>query len=83
MPRRQPTQEEATIEAAGIPAAEAQGVASGEPSEAWRLYYQIEAATRPAPRIATDYVHTTHPDTGLQVVFVPGERLPAWAVERE
>jgi hypothetical protein len=32
-----------------------------------------------SPRIAQDYVHTIHPDTGIEVVFVPGEALPAWA----
>ena len=30
------------------------------------------------PRIARDYVRAKHPDTGLQVVFLPGELLPAW-----
>lgn len=35
------------------------------------------------PRIARGYVHTTHPDTGLVVVFVPGEALPAWVTEKE
>lgn len=29
--------------------------------------------------IALDYLHTTHPDTGNEVVFVPGEALPEWA----
>jgi hypothetical protein len=29
-------------------------------------------------RLATDYIHTTHPDTGLDVVFVPGEAVPDW-----
>lgn len=24
--------------------------------------------------------HTTHPDTGLEVVFTPGEALPPWAI---
>jgi hypothetical protein len=32
----------------------------------------------PAPRIATDWVHTTHPETGLDVVFKAGEALPDW-----
>ncbi len=30
-------------------------------------------------RICTDYLNTTHPETGLDVVFVPGEALPEWA----
>jgi len=34
-----------------------------------------------AERISLGYLHTVHPDTGLEVVFVPGEALPAWAVE--
>jgi hypothetical protein len=29
-------------------------------------------------RLACGYVHATHPDTGLAVVFVPGEMLPSW-----
>lgn len=33
------------------------------------------------PRLARGYVPAVHPDTGLDVVFVPGEALPAWAVE--
>lgn len=28
---------------------------------------------------ALDYLHATHPDTGVDVVFVPGEALPDWA----
>lgn len=36
-----------------------------------------EGAAR-AQRVATDYVHTTHPETGRKVVFVPGEALPEW-----
>lgn len=30
------------------------------------------------PRIAIDWIHTTHPDTGLRVVFKAGEALPDW-----
>ncbi|MDO8338433.1 MAG: hypothetical protein Q7T15_09300 [Microcella sp.] len=80
MARRQPTQEEAAIEAHGIPAAEA---AADKTTDAWRRFYEFERETRPQPRIAADYVHTKHPDTGLQVVFVPGETLPAWAVTHD
>ncbi|MDD1477068.1 hypothetical protein [Arthrobacter sp. H16F315] len=29
---------------------------------------------------ALDYLHATHPETGIEVVFVPGEALPDWAV---
>lgn len=32
-------------------------------------------------RICRDYLNTTHPDTGVAVVFVPGERLPDWALD--
>lgn len=32
-----------------------------------------------APRVATGYVHVTNPETGVDVVFVPGERVPDWA----
>ena len=31
--------------------------------------------------VADRYVHLTHPDHGEAVVFVPGERLPSWAVD--
>jgi hypothetical protein len=34
-----------------------------------------------AERISQGYLHTVHPDTGNEVVFVPGEALPDWAVE--
>lgn len=27
------------------------------------------------------YVHAVNPDTALEVVFLPGEALPAWAVD--
>jgi hypothetical protein len=30
--------------------------------------------------IATDYGHTVHPETGEDVVFIPGEALPDWVV---
>lgn len=33
-----------------------------------------------AERISNGYLHTVHPDTGNEVVFVPGEALPDWAV---
>jgi len=34
-----------------------------------------------AERISLGYLHTVHPDTGQEVVFVPGEALPDWAVK--
>lgn len=40
-------------------------------------------ADQPIAAIATDYVHVVHPDTGVAVVFVPGETLPAWAAPAE
>lgn len=37
----------------------------------------------PAPAVlARDYVHAKHPDTGADVVFVPGEALPDWATAK-
>ncbi|MEQ4518501.1 hypothetical protein ABLI39_03945 [Pseudarthrobacter sp. B907] len=33
-----------------------------------------------ADRISAGFLHTVHPDTGNDVVFVPGEALPDWAV---
>ena len=32
------------------------------------------------PEICQDYLHVVHPDTGLDVVFIPGEALPDWLV---
>lgn len=44
------------------------------------LLPQLAPARVPSPaRICTDFLTTTHPDTGLDVVFVPGEQLPEWA----
>lgn len=42
------------------------------------------SADRPTPRRLQDheYLHTTHPDTGEAVVFLPGETLPDWACPR-
>jgi hypothetical protein len=41
---------------------------------------QLAPARVPSPsRICTDFLTTEHPDTGLDVVFVPGEQLPEWA----
>lgn len=31
-------------------------------------------------RYALHYLHVTNPETGTEVVFVPGELLPNWAV---
>jgi hypothetical protein len=33
-----------------------------------------------ADRISQGFLHVVHPDTGNEVVFVPGEALPDWAV---
>ncbi|MEF3405286.1 hypothetical protein [Agromyces sp. CCNWLW203] len=51
-----------------------------EQREQERTLKVSEASASPveARRVAADYVHTVHPDTGLDVVFVPGETLPAW-----
>ena len=34
-----------------------------------------------AERVSLGYLHTVHPNTGNEVVFVPGEALPDWAVK--
>lgn len=34
-------------------------------------------------RFALDYLHATNPDTGADVVFVPGEALPDWAMAEQ
>ncbi|RFA14515.1 hypothetical protein B7R22_09855 [Subtercola boreus] len=39
-----------------------------------------ESATK-RQRIVQDYLTAVHPDTGLDVVFVPGEAAPDWAFE--
>jgi hypothetical protein len=36
------------------------------------------AAEVTTPRVARDYVHALHPETGLEVTFVHGETLPEW-----
>lgn len=33
--------------------------------------------------LCSDYLRAVHPDTGLDVVFVPGEALPDWAAETQ
>lgn len=81
--RREPAQDEAAIENQGIPWQEAERIAgvAANTAAAWRTFLAIEAETRPVPRFAIGYVNATHPDTGLAVVFVPGEKLPSWATE--
>lgn len=32
-------------------------------------------------KVSIGYLHAVHPETGLEVVFVPGEALPVWARE--
>lgn len=39
------------------------------------------APEKAQPVILDDYLHTTHPDTGVDVVFVPGEAIPQWAAQ--
>ena len=36
------------------------------------------AQERGAPRVAPYLLHRVHPETGLDVVFIPGELLPEW-----
>jgi hypothetical protein len=35
-------------------------------------------AERKVGRVARDFVHTKHAETGQAVVFLPGELLPEW-----
>lgn len=80
-PRKQPTtQEETALAQAGLDPDEIKATAT-QPSPARRRFEKYEHDTRPIARHAVGYVHAKHPDTGLDVVFVPGERLPAWASE--
>ena len=37
----------------------------------------------PKPRVAREWVHAVHPDSGLDVTFQPGEALPDWVPESE
>ncbi|WP_104061122.1 hypothetical protein [Arthrobacter sp. 4R501] len=34
-------------------------------------------------RFALDYLHATNPETRAEVVFVPGEALPDWAMAEQ
>jgi hypothetical protein len=60
------------LEAAGLSDAEAEAVAVPESGL---------TTGGGAHRISQGYLHTVHPDTGNDVVFVPGEALPDWAVK--
>ena len=62
------------LEAAGLTPEEAAAVAV--PEAAGTAGLRTDAGQSKA---AVDYLHVTHPDTGLEVVFVPGEGLPEWA----
>ena len=44
---------------------------------------QLGPAGLPVMRHARDYVHAVNPENNAEVVFKPGERLPAWATEAE
>lgn len=69
---------------ASVAAAPAVQTAREQLEESVDLAAQDRPDTVPVarPRVtARDYVHTTHPDTGLDVVFVPGETLPQWLVD--
>ncbi len=49
--------------------------------EANRLWVSQQTASAASVNsTCTDYLHTTHPETGVEVVFVPGEALPEWAL---
>ncbi len=54
-------------------------------AELRELAQEMHDATIRRPRggapVAPAYVYAVHPDTGDEVVFVPGELLPDWAVE--
>lgn len=43
-----------------------------------RVKQERAVGTAVAPRLARRHIHTTHPDHGEPVVFVPGELLPDW-----
>lgn len=52
-----------------------------ERAEATRDLAAQETGPGPAPsvgRTADNWLHTTHPETGLAVVFKAGELLPEW-----
>lgn len=34
-------------------------------------------------KVSPGYLHVVNPETGLEVVFVPGEALPAWVREEQ
>lgn len=60
---------------------EAQGMDQDE-AEAVAVQERGEGLTTGggAGRISLGYLQTVHPETGNDVVFVPGEALPDWAV---
>lgn len=46
--------------------------------EADRKAQERGPADHSVGRTSRTFVHTTHPETGLDVVFLPGEMLPSW-----
>lgn len=77
----------ASAETTSTPAAAPQGGTTAEETaqaadqqaqERGRGRKARKAAAPKQPRIAEGFVYDKHPDTGEDVVFVRGERLPDW-----
>lgn len=66
------------LESGGLTPSEAQEVVVSE-SDADPVLAGVLTTDAYAGRINRDYMHCVNPDTGLEVVFVPGEALPEWA----
>lgn len=67
-----------SLESGDLTPGEAQEVAVSE-SDADPVLAGVLTTDAYAGRINRDYMHCVNPDTGLEVVFVPGEALPEWA----
>ena len=65
----------------GLPASEAVA-APAHLSSGYRLSPGLNDELGDA-KVSLGYLHAVNPETGLEVVFVPGEALPVWAREEQ
>lgn len=61
-----------------MPPADPLGVDEERELEADRVRQERGPSNARVGRTARGHIHTSHPDTGLDVVFLPGELLPDW-----
>lgn len=65
----------------GLPASEsvaAPALSGADYDPAMALYDDLSVV-----RVSVGYLHAVQPETGVEVVFVPGEALPEWAREAQ